>query len=228
MIRNYTPEQLEANYNKFIEAIKKVFTGERLEKLLHMYSADELGNELAIAPASGKLNFHSAYPGGYIDHVMNVARNAFKLKKMFEESGGHINFTDEELLFAAFHHDLGKLGDGKEPYYLPQTSEWHQKNKKEYFTHNPKLQYFDVTDRAFWLLNQYGIKYTQKEQLGIHMADGLYNDATKKYFISYNEDFQVKTDLPYILHWADHMSTRIENSEYRKSTGMYDNISENF
>jgi hypothetical protein len=228
MIRNYTPEQLEANYNKFIEAIKKVFTGERLEKLLHMYSADELGNELAIAPASGKLNFHSAYPGGYIDHVMNVARNAFKLKKMFEESGGHINFTDEELLFAAFHHDLGKLGDGKEPYYLPQESEWHQKNKKEYFTHNPKLQYFDVTDRAFWLLNQYGIKYTQKEQLGIHMADGLYNDATKKYFISYNEDFQVKTDLPYIIHWADHMSTRLENSEYRKSTGMYDKISENF
>jgi len=228
MIRNYTEEQLEANYNRFIAAIKKVFTGDRLEKLLHMYSPDELGNELAMAPASGKLNFHSAYPGGYIDHVMNVATNAYKIKKMFEASGGIINFTDEELLFAAFHHDLGKLGDGKEPYYLPQTSEWHQKNKKEYFTHNPKLQYFDVTDRAFWLLNQYGIKYTQKEQLGIHMADGLYNDATKKYFISYNEDFQVKTDLPYILHWADHMSTRIENSEYRKSTGMYDNISENF
>lgn len=228
MIRNYNETQLEDNYNRFIAAIKKVFTGDRLEKLLHMYSPDELGNELAMAPASGKLNFHSAYPGGYIDHVMNVATNAYKIKKMFESSGGHINFTDEELLFAAFHHDLGKLGDGKEPYYLPQTSEWHQKNKKEYFTHNPKLQYFDVTDRAFWLLNQYGIKYTQKEQLGIHMADGLYNDATKKYFISYNEDFQVKTDLPYILHWADHMSTRIENSEYRKSTGMYDKISENF
>ena len=228
MIRNYNETQLEDNYNRFIAAIKKVFTGDRLEKLLHMYSPDELGNELAMAPASGKLNFHSAYPGGYIDHVMNVATNAYKIKKMFEASGGHINFTDEELLFAAFHHDLGKLGDGKEPYYLPQTSEWHQKNKKEYFTHNPKLQYFDVTDRAFWLLNQYGIKYTQKEQLGIHMADGLYNDATKKYFISYNEDFQVKTDLPYILHWADLMSTRIENSEYRKSTGMYDNISENF
>ena len=228
MIRNYTPEQLEANYNKFIEAIKKVFTGERLEKLLHMYSADELGNELAIAPASGKLNFHSAYPGGYIDHVMNVARNAFKLKKMFEESGGHINFTDEELLFAAFHHDLGKLGDGKEPYYLPQESEWHQKNKKEYFTHNPKLQYFDVTDRAFWLLNQYGITYTQKEQLGIHMADGLYNEATKKYWISYNEDFQLKTNLPMILHWADHMSTVIENSEYKQKMGIYDNFSVNF
>jgi len=53
MIRNYTEEQLEANYNKFIEAIKKVFSGERLEKLLHMYSPEELGTELAIAPASG-------------------------------------------------------------------------------------------------------------------------------------------------------------------------------
>ena len=227
-MRNYTAEQLQANYDKFMEAINKVFTGERLEKLLHMYSENELGTELALAPASGKLNFHSAYVGGYIDHVMNVARNAHKIKKLFVEGGGIVNFTDEEMFFAAFHHDLGKLGDTKEPYYLPQTSEWHQKNKKEVFTHNPKLQYFDVTDRAFWLLNQYGIKYTQKEQLGIHMADGLYNDATKKYFMSYSEDFQIKTDLPLILHWADHMSTRIENSEYRKATGMYDNISENF
>jgi len=228
MIRNYSEEEINKNYDNFINAIKKFFKGERLEKLLHMYSPEELGTELAIAPASGKLNFHSCYVGGYIDHVMNVVKNAYNIKKMFEASGGLINFTDEELIFAAFHHDLGKLGDGKEPYYIPQESEWHQKNRKEYFTHNPKLQYFDVTDRAFWLLNQYGIKYTQKEQLGIHMADGLYNEATKKYWISYNEDFQLKTELPYILHWADNMSTRIENTEYRQSTGMYNAISDNF
>ena len=159
---------------------------------------------------------------------MNVARNAHKLKKLFVEGGGYVNFTDEELFFAAFHHDLGKLGDGVEPYYVPQTSEWHQKNKKEFFTHNPKLQYFDVTDRAFWLLNKYGITYTQKEQLGIMMADGLYNEATKKYWISYNEDFQLKTDLPYIIHWADCMSTRQENSEYRVQNGIYDKMSVGF
>jgi len=227
-MRNYTPKGLQVNYDRFIAAITKVFSGERLEKLLHMYSENELGTELAMAPASGKLNFHSAYAGGYIDHVMNVAANAYKLKKLYTAGGTEINFTDEELLFAAFHHDLGKLGDGKEPYYLPQTSEWHQKNKLEIYTHNPKLQYFDVTDRAFWLLNQYGITYTQKEQLGIHMADGLYNEATKKYWISYNEDFQLKTDLPYILHWADHMSCRQENAEYRKVSGKDKQISEAF
>ena len=102
------------------------------------------------------------------------------------------------------------------------------KNKKSYFALNPKLQYFDVTDRAFWLLNQYGVKYTQKEQLGIHMADGLYNEATKKYWISYDENFQLKTNLPLIIHWADHMSTAIENSEYKKAMGITDDYSVNF
>jgi hypothetical protein len=42
----------------------------------------------------------------------------------------------------------------------------------------------DVTHRALWLLNQYGIAYTQKEMLGIMLADGLYNKANEKYIDS--------------------------------------------
>ena len=90
-MKNYTAEQLSKNYDKFIDALKKVFKGERLTNLLHMYSEKELGQELAIAPASGRLQFHSAYAGGYIDHVLNVARNAFKLKKVYEEGGVYTN-----------------------------------------------------------------------------------------------------------------------------------------
>ena len=116
MVKTYTAEQLQENYDKFIKFINKVFSGERLEKLLHMYSEEELGTELAIAPASGKLHYHSAYVGGYIDHVMNVCKNAFSMKKLFADQGGRINFTDEELFFAALHHDLGKLGDGQSPH----------------------------------------------------------------------------------------------------------------
>ena len=96
-MRNYTAEQLQENYNKFIEALKKVFKGDRLDKLLHMYSETELGQELALAPASGKLHFHSAYVGGYVDHVLNVARNSVRLKRVYEEGGLKVDFTDEEL-----------------------------------------------------------------------------------------------------------------------------------
>jgi hypothetical protein len=55
-----------------------------MEQLLHMYSENELGIELTIAPASGKLHFHSAYVGGYIDHVMNVCKNSMCMMKHFK------------------------------------------------------------------------------------------------------------------------------------------------
>ena len=49
-MHKYNEKQLEENYNKFIEVIKKSFDGERLEKLLHMYSMDELGPNLLVSP----------------------------------------------------------------------------------------------------------------------------------------------------------------------------------
>jgi hypothetical protein len=214
---NKTEQELQEGYNKFIEALKKVFKGERLEKLLHMYSQEELGIELTIAPASGKEFYHSAYVGGYIDHVLNVARNAYKLKKVYEEGGIKVDFTDEELLFAAFHHDLGKLGTKDKPHYLPEDSDWHRKNQGSMFKISGDNHYMDVTHRALWLLNQYGIKYNEKEMLGIMLADGLYNESTKPYFISFRQELRLKTDLPYILHWADHMSCRQENKQWEDS-----------
>ena len=45
-MKNYSAEDLQKNYEKFIEALSKVFSGERLEKLKFMYSEDELGTEL--------------------------------------------------------------------------------------------------------------------------------------------------------------------------------------
>ena len=47
-----TEQELQANYDRFIGIIKKYFTGERLEKLLFMYSEHELGVNLVISPAS--------------------------------------------------------------------------------------------------------------------------------------------------------------------------------
>lgn len=216
-MKNYTEEDLVKNYERFIQFIQKVFSKDedRLNKLLHMYSPEELGEELMFAPASGKLHFHNAFPGGYIDHIMNVCKNAFNIKKMFVEGGGRINFTDEELFFSALHHDLGKLGDGTLPYYIPETSDWHRKNQNSAFKQNPELYWMDVTDRALWLLNQYGIKYSQNEMLGIKLADGLYNEPNKKYYVNYTDGGELKTELAYIIHWADHMSCRIESGEYK-------------
>ena len=36
-----------------------------------------------------------------------------------------VDFTDEELIFCALHHDLGKLGTKGKPFYIANPSEWH-------------------------------------------------------------------------------------------------------
>lgn len=217
-MKDYTEVQLVENYEKFIKFINQVFKAnpERLERLLHMYSTEELGEELMFAPASGKAHFHNAYIGGYLDHVMNVCKNAFKIKGIFAEGGGRVDFTDEEMFFSALHHDLGKLGDGTQPYYIQEDSDWHRKNQKSLFKQNPQLHWMTVSDRALWLLNQYGIKFNEKEMLGIKLADGLYDEATKKYYINYNDGGFLKTELPYIIHFADHLSCRAELGHYHR------------
>ena len=175
-----------------------------------MYSQEELGQELALAPASGKLNFHSAYVGGYIDHVMNVARNSLRMMKLYKEAGGIIDFTQDELLFAAFHHDLGKLGSKGKVHYVTNPSDWHVKNQGKIYVSNSDLSYLTHTDRTFFLLQEYGIKYNENEYFGIKLTDGMYDEDNVKYFKVFDPKNYLKSNIQFILHWADHMSTCIE------------------
>ena len=209
-MKQYTVEELQKNYENFLEAIRRVFEGERLEKLLHMYSEDELGENLMISPASGNKNYHNAYDGGYIDHVMNVVKNSLLVRDLYTKVGGNINFTQEELLFAAFHHDLGKLGDVEKVHYLPNDSEWHIKNRGEFYKSNPELSYLSHTDRTFFLLNKYGIQYTENEYFGIKLTDGMYDEDNVKYLKTFDITKSQRSNIGHILHFADHMSSLVE------------------
>ena len=205
-----TQQELEANYEKFIQIIKKYFKGERLEKLLHMYSMEELGGNLAVSPASGNSGYHNCYPGGYIDHIFNVCKNSLRVKQMFIEMGGKPDFTDEEMIFAALHHDLGKLGTKDNLHYIPNDSEWHVKNQGKLFKSNDKITYMTLTDRTFFTLNHYGIQYNEKEYFGIKLTDGMFDEDNQKYLTGHNGAKAPKYKIQYILHWADWMSTVIE------------------
>jgi hypothetical protein len=216
-MKKYTDEQLQTNYTKFIEALKKSFDGDRLEKLLHMYSTEELGANLMLSPASGNINYHNAYEGGYIDHVMNVARNSLRMMKLYQDAGGYVDFTQEELLFAAFHHDLGKLGSKGKLHYVINTSDWHVKNQGKVFVSNPELSFLTHTDRTFFLLQEYGIKYNETEYFGIKLTDGLYDEDNEKYYKVFDTAKYLKSNIQYILHWADHMSTCIERDREIKA-----------
>ena len=210
-MKELTPEQIQENWNQLRQLINDTFKGERLDKLNHDY----FEARMCVAPASGKEHYHNAHVGGYVEHVLHVIDCAVKLKKLWEDSGATINFSDEELIFAAMHHDLGKVGDMKNDYYVPQESEWHRKNQGSIFTHNGELQYMTVTDRAIFLLSQFEISMTEWEYVGLRLTDGLYEEANKSYYMTYNPDFSLKSNIAYILHQADSMATHIEHDNWK-------------
>ena len=209
-MKQKTEKELLANYERFIGIIKKYFTGERLEKLLHMYSEAELGTNLTISPASGSKHYHNAYVGGYIDHIFNVCKNSMKMKELFISQGGVVDFTDEELIFCALHHDLGKLGIKGQIHYLPNDNDWQIKNQGKIFKTNDNISYMTLTDRTFFTLNHYGISYNENEYFAIKLTDGMYDEDNEKYLKGHDIKKQLRGKLQFIMHWADHMSTVIE------------------
>mgnify|MGYP003119623300 FL=1 len=214
-MKELKPEQIQENWQQLRNIITETFEGERLEKLNKMY--DYFEDRMCIAPASGTEYFHYAHVGGYVEHILHVIDLSVKIKDMWKQNGAIINFSDEELIFAAMHHDLGKVGDMTNDYYIPQESEWHRKNQGSIFSHNSELQYMTVTDRAIYLLNQFGITMTEWEYVGLRLTDGLYEEANKKYYINYGKGNSLKSNIAYILHQADSMATHIEYDEWENS-----------
>ena len=138
-MKELTPEQIQHNWSNLRQLIDVNFSGERLEKLNTMY--DYFEERMMFAPASGKEHFHNAHVGGYVEHVLHVVDSALKITNLWQASGATINFTTEEVIFAAMHHDLGKVGYLDNDHYIPNDSDWHIKNQGKYYVNNPDLQF---------------------------------------------------------------------------------------
>ena len=206
------------------EADKQTFTDK-------MY--DYFEERMCIAPASGKEHFHNAHPGGYVEHVLHITDLVVQIWDLWGKNGASIDdFDKEELIFAALHHDLGKVGGLAEDYYVPNESDWHRKNQGLIYRHNPNIQYMTVTDRAIWLLQHFDIKMSENEYLGLRLTDGMYDEGNIQYLKAYAPEKKLKTNMPHILHQADMATTRIEYEDWiRENTkeeikvqGRVDNI----
>ena len=213
-MKELTPEQIENNWKKLRDTIENTFDGDRLINLNKMY--DYFEDRMCMAPASGKEHYHYAHVGGYVEHVLHIIDYALQIKGTWEKNGATINFTDEELIFAAMHHDLGKVGDLEHDYYIPNDSDWHRKNQGMLFKHNPKIEYMTVTDRALWLLQHFGVSMTQNEFIGLRLTDGMYEEANKSYYVAYQPERQLRSNIAYILHQADMLATHVEYDEWKR------------
>lgn len=202
-------EKIQANWIEFNTNIETYITGDRKQKLLDFYNKFE--DRIILMPASHKKEYHSAFPGGYVDHVNRVVKAALSMSAVWEGFGCDMTtFTQEELVFSAINHDLGKMGDEENESYIPQTDQWRRDKLGEEYMHNKKIAFASVPDRGLFLLQSHGIQYTFNEMLAIQTHDGLYDSANEKYLKSFMPETKPRTSLPFILHQADMMAARIE------------------
>lgn len=204
-----TPEQIESNLQKFYQVISDHISEPRATKLLGLYQSQE--ENLALAPASSRTAFHNAFPGGYVDHVLRVIEAALALYEVWEQFGADMTtFTQEELVFSALNHDLGKLGRDGKPAYIPNDSEWHVKNQGATYKPNAELPFIPIQDASLFILQSAGIEMSFNEFVAIKTHDGPYDDGNKAYLFSSQNESKLRTSLPYILHQADILAARVE------------------
>ena len=205
--------QLKENWDKLINLVSEIFSGERKEKLLKMYNHFE--DRMMFTPGSGTAHFHNCFIGGYVEHVLHITKIARKLFVDYKELGAHIDYTEEEVIFAALHHDLGKVGDLENDYYVPNDSKWHIENQGKYYKRGKNLNFMTVTDRAIYLLNHFGVTMSENEYLALRLTDGMYEEANKTYLMQYLDENKVKSNLPILLHQADMLASRIEYENWK-------------
>ena len=208
-------EKIKQNWETYRDRVNDLFPT-RKDQLNKMYDGFE--DRIAMMPASSMAHFHNAFAGGYIDHVLRVMDCTETLYNTWKSSGADMSgYTKEELMFAAMHHDLGKVGfpgDGNEVYQV-ETSDWHRKNMGRLYKHNENIPFTMVPDLSIWLLQEHGVSMSWNEYQAIKIHDGMYDDSNKPYFVARSEKAKLKTNMAIILHHGDHMAATIEYEQWR-------------
>ena len=202
-------EQIKENWDVLMSRIDTYIPEPRRTQVKEFYSKYQ--ERIIMMPAAHKKEYHNAFPGGYVDHVIRVIDCSLKLHNVWEEMGTDVStYTIEELVFSALNHDLGKMGDDQHEAYIPQTDQWRKDKLGEDYMFNTKLAFASVPDRSLFLLMSHGIQYSFNEMVAIQTHDGLYDEGNKKYLMTFMPEQKPRTALPLILHQADMMAARIE------------------
>jgi len=208
--------EIAHNWENLMEVIDVEFTGERKDSLIKMYTFFQ--DRMMLMPASSFEHYHNCFAGGYVDHVLRVMSCADAVYENWKALGSDcLGYTREELIFAALNHDLGKVGTQEHEMYRPNPSDWHRKNQGKIYEINPEIPFMSVPDRSLLLLQEFGVKFSQNEMMGIKLHDGMYDEANKPYFVAFRPESRMRNNLPIILHHADHMASQIEYEQWKHS-----------
>jgi hypothetical protein len=150
------------------------------------------------SPASTR--FHLAEDGGLVRHSVNVAQTLLKLRDTLAP-----DLSAESCVIVGLFHDLGKVGTPGKPYYLPNPSEWHVRNRGIRYIVNQDIVHMDIATRSLFIIVQH-MPLRDDEAQAIRYHDGQY--IAENQSVAHQE-----TRLTRLLQYADNWAGGVIEDE---------------
>jgi len=145
------------NFDKTIKLVREHVDGTSLIDMLEFF-----GERYATCPASSKKEYYSWFPGGLAYHNLFT----FFWAKKFASIMSPDKYNTSTLLKVSILHEIGKVGNKEEDYYIPQTSDWHR-DQGMYYSINDKIPYMKINQRSLCLAQEFGVALSEKEYIAI-------------------------------------------------------------
>lgn len=146
------------NYIKIIRAINLLSLGRRAAVSNMM---DCIADKYFTCPASYKIDYNSCFPGGLAFHSIKVMQGIFKLIHGLQIK----NCNNDSIILLSLFHDVGKIGDGINDFYLQNDDYW--KSRGYYYKINDKFDGVSPYILSLYLLQKHNIVLTHDEYMAI-------------------------------------------------------------
>lgn len=145
-------DKIVANTKKYFDTATKL--GFMNDNLMNF-----LGESFITAPATTMADYHNAFEGGLIDHLLNVTKYAVLINKSLPADE---QVDQNSLVKVCLLHQIGKSN-----LYKVCTSDWHRKNQGKMYEFNEDLTSMRVGERSVYYAISHGISFTEEEYVAI-------------------------------------------------------------
>ena len=81
-LKTVSSDIIVEQYSKLYDLVMQYATDENKEPLTKLFNDFE--ERIVSSPASGRLNYHNCFVGGFVDHVLRVQETALKVKQLLQ------------------------------------------------------------------------------------------------------------------------------------------------
>tara|TARA_B100001123_G_C15342846_1_gene1035745 strand:+ start:4379 stop:4963 length:585 start_codon:yes stop_codon:yes gene_type:complete len=163
-------DTVKKNWEKFEKYCKRL-SDPHIDELL-----DTLGERLVMCPASPRKDQYGCYPGGLVEHAMEVTS---LMRSLCDVYGTDIQLAS--IIKVGLLHEIGKVGDLTTPYFVDQDSDWHREKLGQLYKYSDDINKMSASHRTLFLLQHFGVILTQDEWLAIQLASGSHFEENRFY-----------------------------------------------